>query len=294
MKNNLLNDVTAILVLYKSTEVIFNCLKNLNNIKIIIVDNGGNAQILTEIKRKYKLYKILEPKKNLGLGKASNLALKEINTKYTLSVNPDSVIKEKDIEILINCLDKYKSSAIAVPQIYNDNKIFCGYGIFPEKGKGIARNEYEQNICNTLDNHSLSGDVCLDTAEASVMLLKNEIIKHIGFFDETYFMYWEDMELFRRLRQEKYSIILSSSAIAIHNKSQSVRRNYYTNFIINYNSELSPLIYFNINKKSFFLYRRLLIYSFRFFTYLLIFKIDKSFKNLAKSYAILIYFLNKY
>jgi len=293
MKNNLLDDVTAILVLYKSTEVIFNCLNNLNNIKLIIVDNGGNIEILSEIKKKYKLHKILEPKKNLGLGKASNLALKEINTKYTLSVNPDSVIKEKDIEILINCLQKYNSCAIAVPQIYNDNKIFCGYGIFPEKGKGIIRNECEQNICNALDNHSLTGDVCLDTAEASVMLLNNEIIKEIGFFDEKYFMYWEDMELFRRVRHKKCSVILSSSAFALHNKSRSVKRNYYTDFIINYNSELSPFIYFNIDKKSFFLYKRLFLYFGRFMGYLLIFNINKSLRNLARFSAVSSYILSK-
>lgn len=289
MKNNLLDDVTVIIVLYKSTEVIINCLNNLNNIKVIIVDNGGNFKILTEIKKKNKLHKILEPKKNLGFGRASNLALKEIKSKYTLSLNPDAVIKEKDIEILIHSLEKYKSSAIAVPQIYDDNKIFCGYGIFPEKGKSIKRNKYEYDICKTLDNHLLSGDVCVDTAEASVMLLRNEIINNIGFFDKKYFMYWEDLELFRRVRQKKYSIILSSLAIAIHNKSKSVRRNYHTNFIINYNSELSPLIYFNVNKKNFFLYKRLIIYFFRFLTYLLIFKKDRSFHNLAKFCAILIY-----
>jgi N-acetylglucosaminyl-diphospho-decaprenol L-rhamnosyltransferase len=289
MGKNLLDDVTVILVLYKSTDVIFDCLRTLNNIKIIIVDNGDNDQILNEIKKKYKLHKVLKPKKNLGFGKASNLALKEINTKYTLSLNCDSVIKEKDIEILINCLEKYKSTAIAVPQIYNHNKIFCGYGIFPERGKSINRNEYEKKICNVLDNHFPTGDVCVDTAEASVMLLRNEIIKDIGFFDEKYFMYWEDIELFRRVRKKKYSVILSSLAFATHNKSQSVKRNVFTNFIINYNSEISPFIYFNVNKKSFFLYKRLFKYLFRFFIYLIIFKIDKSFKNLAKFYAILIY-----
>jgi GT2 family glycosyltransferase len=289
MKKNLLDEVTVIIVLYKCTEVIFNCLNNLNNIRVIIVDNGGNFEILSKIKKKYKLFKIIETKKNLGFGRASNLAFKEIKSEYTLSLNPDTNIREEDIKILINCLEKYNSSVIAVPQIYNDNKIFCGYGIFPEKGKGVMRNEYEQNICNTLDNHLLSGDVCVDVAEASVMLLRNKIIKNIGFFNKKYFMYWEDIELFRRIRNKKYSAILSSSAIAIHNKSKSVQKNYYTNFIMNYNSELSPLIYFNVNKKKFFLYKRLIIYFFRFLTYLLIFKKNRSLMNLAKFYAILNY-----
>ena len=97
MKNNLLDEITVIIVLYKSTDIIFNSLKNLNNIKVIIVDNGGNDEILSRIKKKLKLIEIIKPKKNLGFGKASNLAFQKINTKYTLSLNPDSIIKEKDI-----------------------------------------------------------------------------------------------------------------------------------------------------------------------------------------------------
>ena len=292
MKNDL-DNLTIILVLYKSTDKVLECINNLEDLKIIIVDNGGNKKIIEKIVKKNPLCKIIYPKKNLGFGKANNLAFQAVSTNYTLLLNPDTNISKKDIFNMISCIDDNKNCAVVVPKIYDASNFIGGYGIFPEKGKGIRRNYFDQQICNSLEDKFPSGDICIDTAWASIMLLKNDIIKKTGLFDEKFFMYWEDIEFCKRLREKRYSIIMSSSSSAVHYKHLSVKKDIFTNFIINHHSELSPLIYFDVKKNSFFLYKRLSAYLFRSLTYLLILNISKSFKNLAKFSGILIFIFTR-
>ena len=88
MKNldnkHLFEAVTIIVVLYKSTNIIFECLKNLRNFKIVIVDNGRNETILEEIRSNYSSVKIIKNKKNLGFGKSVNKAVQEVGGEYFL------------------------------------------------------------------------------------------------------------------------------------------------------------------------------------------------------------------
>jgi GT2 family glycosyltransferase len=101
-----LSKVTAVLVLYDVTEVIFDCLNNLINIKIIIVDNGNNnLNIINKIKNEYVLEKYFKTKKNIGFGRANNLGFKYVKTQYTLLIEPDVIINELNIVNLIKTLE---------------------------------------------------------------------------------------------------------------------------------------------------------------------------------------------
>ena len=77
-----LSKVTAVIVLYDVTKVIFDCLDSLKNIKIIIVDNGNNnLKIINKIKKEYVFEKYFKLKKNIGFGSGHNFAIKYYENK---------------------------------------------------------------------------------------------------------------------------------------------------------------------------------------------------------------------
>ena len=100
-----LKKITIIIVVYNSSSIIFNLLKNLINFEIIIVDNGGNNHIIEKLKS-YKNIKIISKEKNIGFGNGVNFAFKYVNTEYFFVLNPDVVIKEHSIIDLINIIIK--------------------------------------------------------------------------------------------------------------------------------------------------------------------------------------------
>ena len=65
--NTLINELTIIIVLYgEKANLVFKCLENIKNFKIIIVDNAGNVFLKSEIEKKFKIYKYILNKKNYG------------------------------------------------------------------------------------------------------------------------------------------------------------------------------------------------------------------------------------
>ena len=85
--------ITIVIVIYNSSNLIFDCLKSLDKFSVIIVDNGKNLHLLEEL-RKRKNIKIITKNKNLGYGKAINFAFEFIQSQYFLVLNPDITIDE--------------------------------------------------------------------------------------------------------------------------------------------------------------------------------------------------------
>ena len=74
------NDLKIIIVLFNSSNLIFKCLEQLKNFKIIIVDNGKNEHLLKKIRLFSNIEKIVTKNKNIGFGNAVNFAFEKINT----------------------------------------------------------------------------------------------------------------------------------------------------------------------------------------------------------------------
>ena len=285
-----LSNITAVIVLYDVTEVIFDCLNNLKNIKIIIVDNGNNnLNIINNIKKKYILEKYFKTKKNIGFGRANNFALKYVRTKYSLLIEPDVIITELNIKNLIKTMNIYSNSGVVVPRIMDLNGINESFLDDFEENRKIKRDNFYYEICQKLSSTPITGDVCINFSIACILLVNNEVIKKIGLFNKKYFIYWEDFELFRRLKLKKIPAIKSYNSIVRHLSKKSTNVNLVSQFIMDVHHHKSAYIYFNVSKNYLFFLKKFFIYTFRFITYLFILNIKKSLKNLARLYAIYLY-----
>lgn len=278
--------ITAVIVLYNVTDIIFECLKNLKDIQIIIADNGdNNPDTIKEIKKNTNIVKFFSFKKNIGFGRACNFCLKHVKTDYTLLINPDALIKENNLEILIKGFSKYPNSGILVPRLVNND------------GSSIDKLENlpELNSLNSYHKYdgSFEGDVCVNFCWAAIWLLNNSILKDIGLFNKKLFIYWEDFFLCRKLKKKGIPVIKIFDSKAIHNSSTSTKKTIKSKFIIHKHHILSSYIYFNVQKKSFYLKKKLIVYFFRCISYLFILNLNNSLKNLAKLCAVISYINNK-
>jgi GT2 family glycosyltransferase len=284
----ILHDITILIIIYDSDEKLIFNLESLRNFKILVIDNGRNTELSKKINNIYPNIRIVKNKKNLGFPKSVNLGLDLIETSYALLLSPDGKINEHDICKLRNIFDKYSNAVISVPRMFNNHNYSAEYGLLPEHSR-IKRSDFENNISKKLDKLYPSGDICIFTFLASIMMINKKLLKRIGNFSEEFFMYWEDMELARRIRLNKLSMILCQEACAEHLQGTGTKKNIRSNFIKEYHAELSPLIYFKVDKKSFFIKRRIIKYLFRIFTYFFILNIKNCIKNLAKFSAIFYY-----
>ena len=263
-------ELTIIIVLFEEKkDLLFSCLNNIKNFKIIIIDNAGNSKLKIEVERNFSIYKYILNKKNFGFTKAANQAIKLCDTEYILNINADCFIKEEDIMKLINSHQNYKNCIIASPTFYDENfKLTYNAGCFDEKN-------YARETLN------LHGDVCVDKVLGSAILFKKKDIMELGLLDENFFMYYEDDDLCKKVRKKNSSVIQVFEAKAKHLHGQSKVKNVLKRiYIRNYHFTYDGLYYyFKINKhhgKYQNLKKKLLNYIVKMIINALIFRYDKS------------------
>ena len=284
---NLNNNITIIIILYNSSNLIFDCLKSLSNFKIIVVDNGKNFNVLSEIKKR-KNIKVISKNKNLGFGNGVNFAFNEVQTEYFLLLNPDIVIDEKSILLLLNTALSYENCAIAAPLNVPDKD---SYGILPEK-----RNIYEKNKLyfkdNIKKNFTPVGEICVDVSKGCALLIKSKYFYEVNLFSKKYFLFWEEIDLCRKFRSKKLSVIVTPKSSVEHKQEKSSDSDFQNFLIKTYYHEYSPLVYFNVQKFSLFYLKRMMKYMFRGISYLMILNFKKSLVYFLRLGASVIYFIN--
>ena len=236
-----INEITVIVVLYEEKiSLISQCLENIKNFKIIIVDNAGNISLKKKVEEKFKIYKYILNKKNYGYSIAANQAIKQCDTEYILMFQPDALMSKEDILILLESHKKYEYCFMTSPTYYDEeSKLTYSSGCLPEKNLGM-------------DVLNLEGDVCVEAVLGAIVLFKKKDILELGLFDENFFLYYLDFELCRRIINKKKSIIqiFDSKVQHVHGH---LKMKYLLKriFIRNYNFTFDELYYFfKINKHS--------------------------------------------
>ena len=195
-------NITAIIVTFRSEKVIFDCLKSIKDIKkIIIVDNSFDRKLKKKVLLKFPRVNFILSAKNLGYGAGNNVALKKVKTKYAIILNPDTILFRGCIANLLILAKNLKNKfSIIAPSINGHIK---NYGFFPSgkvKKKIVKKTAYFN----------------VDYVKGFAMFLNIQKIKSIGYFDENFFMYLEEIDLCKRLKEINEKIIVSLDAKSKH------------------------------------------------------------------------------
>jgi len=244
-------DLTASIVLYKNdrTELkkaIDSFLDTLLNIKLYLVDNSSTNELQDVIKDGRVEY--IFNNANVGFGRAHNIALqKAVNeSKYHLVLNPDIFFPKMTLERIKNFMDQDDSIGLLLPKVlYPDGSLQRLCRLLPTPSdlffrrflKPFTKNVdffYEMQFADyntTFEAPFLSG--CF-------MFLRTNILKEIGFFDDNIFLYWEDLDLSRRINK-RFKTLYYPEVFVYH----KYERGAHKNFRLLVRSIKSLLYYFN-------------------------------------------------
>ena len=137
----------------------------------------------------------------------------------------------------------------------------------------------------------IEGEICVDVVKWA-LLINAKKFKEVGGFNEKLFLFWEEIDLCRRFRSNKLSVIITPKSKAEHKQDKSSGYNFQNFLIKTYYHEYSPLVYFNVQKFSFFYLRRMMKYLFRGISYLMILNLKKSLTYFLRLSASVRYFIN--
>ena len=185
-------NLSVIIVSYKSDYVIENCINSIHSeIEIVVVDNSNNDQLKEKIETKYKNVKYILSKENLGMGAGNNLGIKNVNKDFVLILNPDVTLEKSSIDEMI----------IASQEIEN-------FGIIAPLSD---KSEYPNYTLKKMNDFDPIKPFKVKSVDGYAMLLNLKKLKKLNgfyFFDENFFLYLENEDLCLRLEKNDENIYI--------------------------------------------------------------------------------------
>ena len=109
-------DVTVLIITFKSEESIYRCINLIpKKYDVLVIENSADNIFKSDLEKKYNNVKCILAGENFGFGKASNIGLNLIKTKYTFLINPDTLLTSNTIEQLIYYSQKINNFALLSP-----------------------------------------------------------------------------------------------------------------------------------------------------------------------------------
>ena len=191
------NELSVVIVTYKSEDKIFSCLDSIpTNISIFVIENSKNENFKKNLENKYSNVKCILTGSNKGYSAANNIGLSKVKTKYALVLNPDTIVLKNSIRNFLNSTTSNKDFWLMGPA--NDqlqNKNFSKTGILEvENLKGFA-------IFFNLEKFNQK------------------------FFDENFFLYFEEIDLCKHVKRNGGKILLNRNIAIKHEGGSSVKKN---------------------------------------------------------------------
>ena len=207
-----LGQVTVIVVTFNSAHCLSALQTSLGKFEhIIVVDNGSDDGCAQLTPKYLPQARVLALPSNLGFGAANNRALALVNTPFALLLNPDCEITSDSVLGLLNTASTYPDAAVIAPQLLQDNgQADINYRwphlMWKSKGPGVQE-----------------GPACVGFVCGAAMLFNCAAFACCGYFDEQFFLYYEDDDLCLRLFQARLPMIIDPVHTALHKSRGSVR-----------------------------------------------------------------------
>jgi GT2 family glycosyltransferase len=214
--------ISIVIVNYNVKYILAQCLYSVQaaanglDIEIFVVDNNSTDGSVACLRPQFPEVVFIENDDNPGFAKANNQAIHQCNGEYILLLNPDTVIGEDCLQNLCRFLDEHPQAGAAGVKMLNGHgaflpeskrsfptpwvsfcKLFGLSKLFPRSRRFAA---YSLPYLNPDETHRV------EVLAGAFMLLRHEALKKTGLFDESFFMYGEDIDLSYRIVLAGYQI----------------------------------------------------------------------------------------
>ena len=233
--------LSVIIVNYKVKHFLEVCLDSVFkacmgiNAEVIVVDNWSQDDSIPYLKSRFPLVHFIANTVNLGFGKANNQAVRVAQGEYILFLNPDTIVAEDTFAKCIAYLDAHQGVGALGPRLIDGKGKFApdakksfptlSVAIFKTLGlhKLFPKNAYLNRYYAAHINEWETAQV--EALSGCCMFVRASILPNIGgAFDESFFMYCEDVDLNYRINKAGYLNMYFPEATVLHFKGESTKK----------------------------------------------------------------------
>ncbi len=231
-------DFSIIIVTYNSSKFIGKCLNSiLSTIKsttysfeVIVVDNASQDETIT-ILRQFPEVKVIENNENYGFSKANNIAVQNSNGNILFFINPDTVLQSTEVfRATYELFSTYeKIGAVGIKLLDENAKSFLsGFSFEPWWSAffslvtlGFVDLRIVKDKKFLIKAQDSNHPIEVDWVSGGAMFVKREVFMEVSGFDEKFFLYSEDVDICKRIKDKGYRILYLPFIEALHFGSHS-------------------------------------------------------------------------
>lgn len=171
-----------------------------------LIDNAGNCPKVSLIQSGF----------NRGYGHGNNIGIKYAlhnGADYILVLNNDTVVEPDFLEPMVEMCEKDKNIGIASGKIYyydRPDTLWFNGGKFDTSTGKVKHNNFNEKDIDLVSNESIT------FITGCMWLIPKKVFDDVGFINEEYFMYVEDLEFCKRVLDKNYKLIISSNSVIYH------------------------------------------------------------------------------
>lgn len=224
MKSNPSIRLSIIIVSFNTRKITMECLRSIYKhaptfaFEVIVVDNAstdGSVEDMKAFAKKHKNFTILTSDKNLGFSKANNKGIARAKGSFVFLLNSDTKIVDSVLTDLVAYADKKPEAGIVAPQLLNtDGTVQASIFRLPSIARAISQYWFRRGPI--LEKYALSEETSVEAVVAAAFLITPQALRRVGRLNESYFMYFEDLDYCRAVRKNGFKIYYVPSSKVIH------------------------------------------------------------------------------
>lgn len=224
-------DISVIIVSFNTCNILRRCLQTLLKkagavqFETIVVDNASQDDSADMVEREFPQVNLIRSPINLGFAAANNLAFQQATGEFIVLLNSDAFLTEEALSLSLQLMrdnpnigiggarligrdNSWQPSARMFPNLLNHFLTLSGLAYKYPKSKFFGRFD------RTWANPNLAAEV--DWVPGAYSIIRHDVLKQVNYFDEKFFLYYEEVDLCRRVKQAGYAVWYFPDVMVVH------------------------------------------------------------------------------
>lgn len=255
------------IVTYNVEKYVDKCLSSLISysshdldLEILVIDNHSGDHTITMIREKYPQIDLLASEENLGFSAANNVLLKKCKGDYILLLNPDTIVENGSLDMMVNYLEKHPDCGILGPKLLNEDlSLQNGLRKFPNPWISFIKNSPLKHLKvfkryvdqGHMRHYDLNQSGIVDQVSGAAFMFSRAVFNRLGPLDSQFFIYFEEVDYCKRAYLDGFHVYYLAETQIIHfggksAKSANIKMMYiYLHSQLKYyKKHLAPVPYF--------------------------------------------------
>lgn len=229
-------DLSIAVISYNTRDLLLACLQSVQDrttdvdYELIVVDNASRDGSAEAVRARFPQVTVIANAENDGFAKACNQAAAVSSGRYLLLLNSDTVMQKHTLRTMVTCLDQHLDiGAVSCLQRDEHGQLLRSCFPFPSLRDHVRYAEalpaIVKRLVGTISPADFRQSQDVDWANGACLMVRKALFARLGGLDERFFMYFEDVDLCRRVQQLGYRIRYVAEGEVVHLIGRSSRTN---------------------------------------------------------------------